>query len=97
MAGVDKDANDNSIPIQGIYANTTITNSGLIEGQTESGIVIDGSATSFLVTISNTTGGIIEGTTAPAAVIRTGSDVTTINEYGAITANGSGKAIDFVN
>ena len=47
------------------------------------------------MTISNTTGGIIEGT-GSSAVIRTGSDVATINEYGAVTALGSGKAIDFV-
>jgi autotransporter-associated beta strand protein len=77
-----------------IYGNSTITNSGLIKGQTDSGIVVLGAASGFTVTINNLAGGTIEGGGATAAAIQTGADNDTINNAGTIKANSSGKAID---
>jgi len=94
LAGVDKDTSGNSIPLQGIYVSSTITNTGLIKGQSDSGIAVGGSATAFTVTINNLAGGIIEGGGTAAAIL-TGSNNSTINNAGTIIANASGKAIDF--
>jgi hypothetical protein len=94
LAGVDKDSGGNAIPIQGIYANSSITNSGLIKGQTDSGIAVLGPATGFTVAITNTSAGVIEGGGATAAAIQTGSDNDTITNAGQIIADSSGRAID---
>ncbi len=77
-----------------IYANTTITNSGLIRGQTDSGIAVLGAASGFTVTINNASSGIIRGGGATAAAIQTGADNDTVNNAGQIIADSSGKAID---
>ena len=106
LAGVDKDSNGDAIPIQKIYANTTVTNSGLIKGDSASGIAILGisGTTNYSVTITNTLGGVIEGGGA-VAVIDGSSAVTvsgtgtasanneTVINYGTIKADGTGKAI----
>jgi hypothetical protein len=106
LAGVDKDSNDNPIPIQTIYANTTITNNsgGLIKGDSDSGIAILGVSgpTNFTVTITNNAGATIEGAgsaavidgSATAAGVGTASaNNETVVDYGTIKADGSGKAI----
>ena len=56
IAGVDKDANDNAIPLQPMYGATVITNNsgGLIKGDTDSGIaVLGGGERKFTTTITN--------------------------------------------
>ncbi len=77
LAGIDKDSNDNAIPVQKIYEDSSITNSGLIKGDTDSGIAILGvsGTTNYSVTITNTLGGVIEGGGA-VAVIDGSADVT---------------------
>jgi hypothetical protein len=95
IAGVDKDTNDNAIPVQAMYGPTVITNSGLIQGQTDSGIAFSsGSVSGFTATINNQAGGVIEGGGSTAAAIQTGADDDTINNYGTIQADSSNKAID---
>ncbi|HTB79926.1 MAG TPA: hypothetical protein VK717_03465 [Opitutaceae bacterium] len=94
LAGVDKDSNGNPIPVQGIYANSTVTNSGLIKGQSDSGIAVLGPATGFTVTINNTATGTVEGGGTTVAALQTGADNDTVNNSGRIIADGSGKAID---
>ncbi len=72
ISGVDKGADDSEIPIQSAYAYTdpstgtlvspNITNSGLIKGDSESGIAVLGTTSGALtVTITNTSTGTIEG------------------------------------
>lgn len=97
IAGVDKDVNGNSIPVQPIYGNTTITNSGLIKGQSDSGIAIEGGTSGFTVTINNQAGGMIEGDGASVAAIKTSDDNTNITNSGTIAAPNSKVAIAFGN
>ncbi len=92
---------DSVTPITAMYGNTTITNSGLIKGDSNSGITIgvsnDGTtvaASGFTSTIQNNAGGIIEGGGATAAAIQTGPDNDTVNNAGQIVADSSGKAVD---
>jgi len=95
LAGIDKDpTTDAAIPTEGIYANTSITNSGLIRGQSDSGIAVTGAANAFTVTITNLAGGVIEGGGLTAAAILTGGNNATVIDYGTITADSSGKAVD---
>lgn len=91
LAGVDKNAGGTSIPIQKTYAPTTITNSGLIKGDTDAGIAILGvnttvtstyTAINYAVTITNTAGGHIEG----------GGSVAVIDGSAAVTLSGTGTA-----
>ncbi len=93
LAGIDKDSNGNPIPTQGIYADTTVTNSGLIRGETGAAIAVTGAANAFTVEIENQTGGVIEGGGSVAAISTGGNDATIIN-YGTITADSSGLAIN---
>ena len=68
LAGVDHDANDNGIPIQSIYENSSITNSGLVKGDGESGITVLGTTGGgYSVTILNNPTGTIEGNNSGAA------------------------------
>ncbi len=95
IAGVDKDANDNPIPVQAPYGPTNITNSGLIKGDSNSGIAFASAAASgFSNTITNTATGTIEGGGATAVALQTGADNDTVNNSGVIEADSSGKAID---
>ena len=94
IAGVDKDANDNPIPIQAPYGPATITNSGLIKGDSDSAIIFSSALSSgFSHMITNQAGGVIQtgSTTAPA--ILTAADAVTINNSGTIDGSSSGKAI----
>ncbi|AKM29991.1 hypothetical protein AB870_07585 [Pandoraea faecigallinarum] len=95
LAGVDKDpVSGLSIAPQGIYANSTIVNSGLIRGQSDSAIAVTGARNAFTVTVVNQAGGILEGGGATAAVVNTGASDATVVNYGTITADRSGKAVD---
>jgi autotransporter-associated beta strand protein len=95
LAGVDKDPTTGlPIPIEGIYANTSVTNSGLIRGQSDSGIAVTGAANAFTVDITNLAGGTIEGGGATAAAIATAGNNATVINYGTITADSSNLAVD---
>jgi outer membrane autotransporter protein len=94
LAGVDKDPAGNPIPTQGIYANTTIVNSGLIRGQSDSAIAVTGAANAMTVSITNLAGGILEGGGATAAAVFAGGNAMTLIDFGTITADSSGKAVD---
>src|SRR5262249_39658388 len=89
LAGVDASGTP-----EPIYANSVITNNGLIKGQTDSGIVVFGAASGFTVTINNQRRGTIEGGGDDAAAIQTGADNDTVNNAGDVIADASGKAID---
>ena len=89
LAGVDT-----SGAPEPIYADSVVTNSRVIKGQTDSAIVILGAASGFTVTINNEAGGIIEGGGGTAAAIQTGADNDTLNNAGQVIADASGKAID---
>ena len=88
LAGVDKNSSGAAIPQQGIYANSSITNSGLIRGQSDSGIAVGGPASGFTVTIDNLAGGVIRGAGASAATIQSGADKDTITNAGSIINDG---------
>ena len=95
LAGIDKDPTTGlPIPIEGIYGNTSVTNSGLIRGQTDSGIAVTGAANAFTVSITNLASGTIEGGGATAAAITTGGNNATVINYGTITADSSNLAVD---
>ncbi len=88
---------DTANPVVGMYANTVITNSGTIRGQTNSAITIGVGAagpSGFTSTISNQAGGLIEGGGATAAAIQTGADDDTVNNSGTIRATASNLAMD---
>ena len=89
LAGVDASGTP-----EPIYADSVVTNSGLIKGQTDSAIVVFGAASGFTVTINNEAGGTIEGGGDTAAAIQTGADNDTLNNAGEVIADASGKAVD---
>ncbi len=96
IAGVDKDAAGNPIPVQAPYAATTITNQagGLIKGDSDSGIAFTSAlASGFSHTINNNSGATIQGGGAAAAAIQTAADKVTINNSGTIDGSSSGVAI----
>ncbi|VVE63775.1 Adhesin BmaC autotransporter [Pandoraea anapnoica] len=95
LAGVDKDPITKApIAPQGIYTNTTIVNSGLIRGQSDSAIAVTGGRNAFTVTVINQASGVLEGGGATAAVVNTGANDATVINYGTITADQSGRAVD---
>ncbi len=79
-----------------IYAASVVTNQGggLIKGQSDSAIAVEGAASGFTVTINNNAGGTLQGGGATTAAIVTGADNDTINNSGLIDGSSSGKAID---
>ena len=81
---------------EAIYGNATVTNQagGLIRGDSDSGIAVEGPASGFTVTIDNQAGATIQGGGASAAAIRTGADDDTVTNAGTIDGSSSGKAID---
>ncbi len=89
LAGIDVSGTQ-----MAIYANSAITNSGLIKGQTSSAIAIALAASGLSITITNQAGGVIEGSGTTAA-IQTGGDGVTVFDSGKIMADGSGNAIAF--
>ncbi|HEV7776722.1 MAG TPA: autotransporter domain-containing protein [Luteibacter sp.] len=96
LAGIDKDPVTDApfATPQGIYGDTTVTNSGLIKGQNGAGIAVTGVATAYALTITNLAGGTIEGGGTTEAAIDTGANNATVIDYGTITADASGKAIN---
>ncbi|MFA5985505.1 MAG: hypothetical protein WC782_15920 [Methylococcaceae bacterium] len=96
LAGNDISSGPLSGTREGIHSNSEITNQagGLIRGQNDSGIVVEGAASGFTVTINNQAGGIIQGGGASSAAIQTGADNDTLNNAGVINGASSGKAID---
>jgi hypothetical protein len=94
IAGVDKDSGGNPIPVQAPYGATTITNSGLIKGDSDSAIAFTSAlASGFSHTITNQVGGVLQTGSATAAAIVTAADNVTINNSGIIDGSNSGKAI----
>lgn len=94
LAGLDKDpTTGDAIATEGIYADTTVDNSGLIYGQSDSAIAVTGAANDYSVSITNEAGGVLEGGGSAAVVSTGGNDATVIN-YGTIQADGTGDAID---
>ena len=89
LAGVDSSGTP-----EPIYADSVVTNSGFIRGQTDSAIVVLGAASGFTVTINNERHGTIEGGGDTAAAIQTGADNDTLNNASNVIADASGKAID---
>jgi len=81
---------------EAIYANAVINNlsGGLIKGENDSAIVVDGPASGYTVTINNYAGATIQGGSSTYAAIRTGADNDTINNAGTIDGRSSGLAID---
>jgi len=102
IAGVDKllttdssgNVTETAIPVQAPYAATTITNSGLIKGDSAPGIIFSSALSSgFSHTITNQTGGTIQtGSTTDPAIL-TAADPVTINDAGTIDGSTSGLAI----
>ena len=96
IAGVDKDASGNPIPVQAPYAATTITNQagGLIKGDSDAGIAFTSALSSgFSHIINNNAGATIQTGSATAAAIITAADAVTINNSGTIDGSSSGTAI----
>jgi autotransporter-associated beta strand protein len=87
---------------EAIYGNATVTNQagGLIRGDSGSGILVDGPASGFNVTINNNAGATIRGGATltglggASAAILTAADNDTINNAGTIDGSSNGKAID---
>ncbi len=87
---------------EAIYGNAVVTNQagGLIRGDSDSGIAVNGPASGFTVTIHNNTGATIRGgatlggLATTNAAIRTGADNDTINNSGTIDGSSNGRAID---
>jgi len=81
---------------EAIYGNATVTNQngGLIRGDSDSGIAVNGPASGFTVTINNNAGATIQGGGASNAAILTGADNDTITNSGTINGSSSGKAIE---
>jgi hypothetical protein len=96
IAGIDKNPDtDAAIPVQAPYGPTTIINSGLIKGDSDSGIAFTSALVSgFSNTITNTATGIIQGGGTIAIALQTGADNDTINNAGIIDGSSGGKAIN---
>jgi autotransporter-associated beta strand protein len=80
---------------EAIYGDALIINQsgGLIRGQSDSGIAVDGPASGHTVTINNNAGGTIQGGGVTTAAILTSADNDTIIDSGIIDGTSSGRAI----
>ena len=74
----------------------TVNNSGsgLIQGQSESAIFVDGPASGHTVSITNLAGGTIQGGGTSSAAILTGADNDTLTNSGTINGTSSGVAVN---
>ncbi len=81
---------------EGLYGNAVVTNDagGLIRGQSDSAVVVEGAASGFTVTIDNAAGATLRGGGAATAAVRTGLDDDTLTNRGTIDGSSSGRAID---
>jgi autotransporter-associated beta strand protein len=79
---------------EGLYGNAVVINSagGLIRGQNDSAIVVEGAASIYTVSITDNAGATIQGGSSTAAAIRTGADAATLINAGTINGSSSGKA-----
>lgn len=79
---------------EGLYGNAVIINNagGLIRGQNDSAIVVEGAASIYTVSITNNAGATIRGGSSTAAAIRTGADAVTFSNAGTLDGSSSGKA-----
>lgn len=94
IAGLDKDAQDDPIPVQAPFGAAAITNSGLIKGDSDSAIIFSSSlASGFTHTIDNQAGGVIQTGSPTAPAILTAADDVLISNAGIIDGSSSGKAI----
>ena len=89
IAGVDTSGSP-----EAPYGPTTIVNSGLIKGDSDSAIAFTSNLISgFANTITNLVSGILQGG-GTAVALKTGADNDTVYNQGTIRADSSGKAID---
>jgi len=81
---------------EAIYGNATVTNlaGGLIRGDSDSAIAVDGPASGFTVTIDNQAGATLRGGGTVNAALRTGADNDVVTNGGLIDGSSGGKAID---
>lgn len=79
---------------EGLYGNAVVINNagGLIRGQNDSAVVVEGAASIYSVSITNRAGATIQGGSSTAAAIRTGADAVTLINEGTIDGSSSGKA-----
>ncbi len=79
---------------EGLYGNAVVINNagGLIRGQNDSAIVVEGAVSIYTVSITNNAGATIRGGSSTAAAIRTGADAATLISAGTLDGSSSGKA-----
>ena len=89
------DTTNNPTGREALYGDAFVTNQsgGLILGQNDSAIAVDGPASGYTVTINNRAGGTIQGGGSSNAAIAVGSNNTTIINSGTLDGSSSGKAI----
>lgn len=94
LSGNDINAGPLAGTREGLYGNAVVINNagGLIRGQNDSAIVVEGAASSYTVSITNNAGATIQGGSGTAAAIRTGADASTVVNGGTIDGSSSGKA-----
>jgi autotransporter-associated beta strand protein len=80
---------------EGLYGNAIVVNNagGLIRGQNDSAIVVEGLPSAFAVSITNNATATIRGGSSSLAAIRTGADAATITNRGTIDGSSSNAAI----
>lgn len=96
LLGNDITTGPNAGGREALYGNAIVMNQagGLIRGDSDSGIAVDGPASGFKVTINNHAGATVRGGGTVNAAIRTALDNDAINNAGTIDGTSGGKAID---
>ncbi len=81
---------------EAIYGNATVINhsGGLIQGQSESAIFVDGPVSGFVVSIINEASATLTGGGSSSAAVLTGADNDTLSNAGIINGGSSGVAIN---